>query len=388
MRGEESGHGGAEERSVKAARLTQLGSPLAIEDVPEPDPGPRDAVVKVEFEGICRTDWHTWVGDWSWIGLAPELPITMGHEFAGAVIAVGSEVTGIQVGDRVAVPFHEACGRCPYCRAGRTNLCDALEFLGMSHDGGYAEYVRVVNADLNCVPLPEAVSFDAAAALGCRFMTAWHALQHQAAVRAGEWVAVHGVGGIGLSAVQIGTALGAGVVAVDIDDRKLAAAREQGASATVNAREGNVVEAVKEATGGGAHVALGGLGTASLVNAALMSLRKGGRLVQVGLTSKDEQGIVGIPLDELIEAELTIVGSVGNPHIHLPALLELVAAGRLDPAGLVTERVPLEGAQGVLERMTGFDTVGFAVIDRFRPADGADAVASAATSLASGADRT
>ena len=113
------------------------------------------------------------------------------------------------------------------------------------------------------------------------------------------------------------------------------------------------------------NVALGGLGAASLVHAALMSLRKGGRLVQVGLTSKEEQGIVGIPLDELIEAELTIIGSVGNPHIHLPALLALVGEHRLDPAGLVTERVPLEAAHGVLERMTSFDTVGFAMIDSF-----------------------
>lgn len=371
---------------MKAARLVELGSPLVIDDVPEPDPGPRDAVVKVEFEGICRTDWHTWVGDWSWIGLAPSLPITMGHEFAGAVVAVGPEVTTIKVGDRVAVPFHEACGRCAYCRAGRSNLCDALEFLGMTHDGGYAEYVNVLNAEVNCVPLPDAVSFDAAAALGCRFMTAWHALQHQASLRAGEWLAVHGVGGIGLSAVQIGTALGAGVVAVDIDERKLAAAREQGATVTVNARESDVVEAVKQATGGGAHVALGGLGTASLVNAALMSLRKGGRLVQVGLTSKAEQGIVGIPLDELIEAELTIVGSVGNPHIHLPALLELVAAGRLDPAVLVTERVPLDGAQGVLERMSEFDTVGFTVIDRLGVEPGADAADGNGAVLTSRAD--
>jgi D-arabinose 1-dehydrogenase-like Zn-dependent alcohol dehydrogenase len=371
---------------VNASRLVELGSPLVIDHVPEPNPGPRDAVVKVEFEGICRTDWHVWQGDWSWIGLAPALPVTMGHEFSGAVVAVGPEVTMIKVGDRVAVPFHEACGRCSYCRAGRSNLCDALEFVGISHDGGYAEYVNVLNADLNCVPLPDAVSFDAAAALGCRFMTAWHALQHQAGLRAGEWLAVHGVGGIGLSAVQIGVVLGAGVIAVDIDDRKLVAAREQGAAATVNAREGNVVEAVKDATGGGANVALGGLGSASLVNAALMSLRKGGRLVQVGLTSKEEQGIVGIPLDELIEAELTIVGSVGNPHVHLPALLELVGAGRLDPAVLVTERVPLDGAQGVLERMSEFDTVGFSVIDRFEAEPGANAADGHGAVLTSRAD--
>src|SRR6185437_4820152 len=151
-------------------------------------------------------------------------PITMGHEFAGEVVEVGSEVTAVRAGDRVAVPFHVACGTCGYCRQVRSNLCDAMEVLGMTHDGGYAQYVRAVNADLNCVPLPEAVSYDAAAARGCLFMTSWHALQHQARLRAGEWLAVHGVGGIGLSAVQIGAASGAAVIAVDIDDRKLEAA--------------------------------------------------------------------------------------------------------------------------------------------------------------------
>jgi D-arabinose 1-dehydrogenase-like Zn-dependent alcohol dehydrogenase len=349
---------------LRAARLVEIAQPLVIEDVPDPQPGPREAVVKVAVEGICRTDWHTWQGDWSWVGLAPPLPITMGHEFAGEVVQVGSEVKAIAAGDRVAVPFHEACGACAYCRQGRSNLCDAMEFLGMTHDGGYAQFVRVVNADLNCVRLPESVSYDAAAALGCRFMTAWHAVQHQAHLRAGEWLAVHGVGGIGLSAVQIGAASGAAVIAVDIDDRKLDAARAQGAALTINARStDDVPGAIKEATRGGADVALGGLGTASLVHAAIMSLCKGGRLVQVGLTSKEEQGVVGIPLDELIEAELTIVGSVGNPHVHLPALLSLVGDERLKPADLVTERVKLDGAQAVLERMTSFDTVGFALIE-------------------------
>jgi D-arabinose 1-dehydrogenase-like Zn-dependent alcohol dehydrogenase len=350
---------------VKAARLVEIAQPLAIEDVPTPDPGPREAIVKVALEGICRTDWHVWQGDWSWVGLAPPLPITMGHEFAGEVVEVGPEVTSVQVGDRVAVPFHEACGNCRYCRAGRTNLCDALEFLGMTHDGGYAEFVRVLNADLNCVALPETVSYEAATALGCRFMTAWHAVVHQAGLRPGEWLAVHGVGGIGLSAVQIGAAMGARVIAVDLDERKLQAAREQGAALAIDARGGDVPEKIKEATGGGADVSLGGLGAASLVHAALMSLRKGGRLVQVGLTSKEEQGIVGIPLDELIEAELTIIGSVGNPHVHLPALLALVGDGRLRPEALITERIALEQAQDVLERMTTFDTVGFSLIDRF-----------------------
>ncbi len=281
-----------EEDELKAARLVEIAQPLVIEDVPDPQPGPRDAIVKVAVRG--------------------DLPHGLAHLAGRLVLGGPGAAAADHDGPRVRRRGHGG-GRRGHRRPrrrpgggalsrgvrrlrataaqGRSNLCDAMEFLGMTHDGGYAEYVRVVNADLNCVPLPETVSYEAAAALGCRFMTAWHALQHQAKLRAGEWLAVHGVGGIGLSAVQIGAASGAAVIAVDIDDRKLDAATRQGAALTINAR-GRPTSSRRSRTPPTAAPTSrsGGLGTASLVHAAIMSLRKGGRLVQVGLTSKEEQG--------------------------------------------------------------------------------------------------
>jgi propanol-preferring alcohol dehydrogenase len=246
------------------------------------------------------------------------------------------------------------------------NLCDAMQFLGLTHDGGYAQYATIVNADFNCVHLPDSVDALSAAAIGCRYMTAYHAVTRQAAVRAGEWVAVHGAGGIGLSAVQIAAALGAQVVAVDLDPVKLARAKEEGAIATVNAAETtDVAGAIREVTGGGVHAAIGALGVASLVQNAVMSLRKAGRLAQVGLTSQAEQGMVALPIDHIIENELKIVGSVGNPQSDYPSLLTLVERGVLRPSSIVGNTIALEQVSGEIEAMTGFGTVGFSVITSF-----------------------
>jgi propanol-preferring alcohol dehydrogenase len=187
----------------------------------------------------------------------------------------------------------------------------------------------------------------------------------QGALTAGQWVAVHGAGGIGLSAVQIAAALGGRVIAVDLTDAKLAKARAEGALHAVNARTQDPVEAIRQLTGGGADLAIGGIGVAALVESAVLSLRKGGRLVQVGLTSQAEQGYVRVPLDHIIEAEIEIVGSVGNPHADYPRLLGLVQAGVLRPARIVGQTLPLEQASEVLGAMDGYDTLGFSVITEF-----------------------
>lgn len=347
---------------MKAARLTSVKAPLDVVEVPDPSPSDGGVVVRVEAEGICRTDWHVWRGDWEWVGLVPDLPVTMGHEMAGTVVAVGGGVRSLRTGQTVVVPFHEACGTCIWCRSGKTNLCDNLRFIGISHDGGYAEFVAVDDADFNCVPLPDGIDPLSGAAIGCRYMTAWHALTRQVPIGGGEWVVVHGTGGVGLSAIQIAVALGADVIAVDIDSRKLQRARELGAGQTVDARGGDVVERVVEMTQGGADVSFGGLGTEGLVQQALLSLRKGGRHVQVGLTSREEEGRVSVPLDLMIERELTMVGSVGNPHVNLAGLLRLVAEGKLRPADLVSERVALSEVNGVLDRMSSYDTIGFSMV--------------------------
>ena len=350
---------------MKAARLIEQRKPLEMVELPDPSPGPGEAVVEVEACGICRTDWHVWNGDWGWVGMTPQLPLTMGHEIGGRVIAVGAGVTAVQPGDRITVPFHEACGRCHYCLIGRSNLCDEMQFLGLTHDGGYARYAVIRNADFNCIPLPDAVDMLSAAAIGCRYMTAFHAVVRQGRLSAGDWVVVLGCGGIGLSAVQIASALGGRVIAVDLDDVKLAKAAAEGAVVTLNGSTTDVVAQVHEVTRGGAALVIGGLGVASLVRTGVLSLRKGGRLAQIGLTSQAEQGNVSIPLDHIIENEIEIVGSLGNPHVDYPRLLGLVEGGVLRPASIVGETLSLGRAGEVINAMDKFETIGFSVITEF-----------------------
>ena len=350
---------------MKAARLVERRKPLEMADLPDPVPGPGEVVIGVEAEGICRTDWHVWNGDWDWVGLTPTLPLVMGHELGGTVVATGPDVSAVHEGDRVTTPFHESCGRCAYCRSGRSNLCDDMEFLGLTHDGGYAQYAAIRNADFNCIALPDSIDALSAAAIGCRYMTAFHAVTRQGRLTAGQWVAVHGAGGIGLSAVQIAAALGGRVIAVDLVDAKLEKALAEGARHTINAGAQDAAAAIRDLTGGGADLAIGGLEAASLVESAVLSLRKGGRLVQVGLTSQAEQGYVRIPLDHIIEAEIEIAGSVGNPHVDYPRLLGLVETGVLQPARIVGQTLPLEQASAVLDAMDSYETLGFSVITAF-----------------------
>lgn len=350
---------------MKAARLEETREPLALIDVAEPKATPGSVVLKVEAEGVCRTDWHVWNGDWGWVGMSPELPLIMGHEFGGTVVEVGEGVRNVQVGDRVTTPFHEACGKCAYCLRGRSNLCDNLEFIGLTHSGGYAEYTEIRNADYNCIMLPDNVDALSAAAIGCRYMTAFHAVTRQGRMAPGDWVVVYGAGGVGLSAVQIANALGGLVIAVDLADDKLEKATAEGAVHTINAKTQDAPAAVREFTDGGAHVAIGGLGSQVVIDSAIMSLRKGGRLAQVGLTSQAEQGRVAIPIDHIIESEIEIVGSVGNPHADYPSLLNLVSKGVLQPSRIVGQRLALSEVQGVLDAMDSFETIGFSVITEF-----------------------
>jgi D-arabinose 1-dehydrogenase-like Zn-dependent alcohol dehydrogenase len=350
---------------MKAARLVERRKPLELADLPDPAPGPGEVVIEVEAEGICRTDWHVWNGDWDWIGLTPTLPLVMGHELGGTAVAIGSGIRCVHEGDRVTTPFHESCGRCGYCRSGRSNLCDDMEFLGLTHDGGYARYAVIRNADFNCIKLPDSIDALSAAAIGCRYMTAFHAVTRQGRLTAGQWVAVHGTGGIGLSAVQIAAALGGRVIAVDLSDAKLEKARAEGARHAVNVGKADTVAAIMDITGGGADLAIGGLGAAPLVESAVRCLRKGGRLVQVGLTSQAEQGYVRIPLDHIIESEIEIAGSVGNPHVDYPRLLGLVETGVLQPARIVGQTLQLERASEVLDAMDSYETLGFSVITGF-----------------------
>jgi D-arabinose 1-dehydrogenase-like Zn-dependent alcohol dehydrogenase len=350
---------------MKAIRIVGHGAPLELREIPDPTPGAGEAVLHVRASGICRSDWHGWMGDWDWLGASGEIPRTPGHELVGEVVAVGADVD-LAPGARVTVPFHEACGRCHYCHTGRANLCDNQTVLGLTHDGGYAEFVSIPNADFNCVAVPDEVSDLAASAMGCRFMTAFHAVTHQGQVRPGEWVAVHGAGGLGLSTVQIASAAGARVVAVDIDQEKITLAEKHGAVAGVNGRQvSDVPAAIEEITGGGADVSVDALGVRETIRNSVLCLRKSGRHVQVGMTGSDEAGAVDVPIDVITTKELHLVGGLGNPHTAYAPLLSLVASGRLRPDALVQNTVPLAEAGTVLAEMSDYRTVGLTVIDRF-----------------------
>lgn len=343
---------------------------LTVETVGVPSIGEGEALVRVDASGVCRSDWHLWNGDWGWLGMALPETTVLGHEIGGTIVKVGPGVKRVVPGMAVTVPCLLSCGHCQYCLEGRQNLCDTgIPPMLLEGAGGWQQYVRIPTADLNCIPLPDGVDALTAAALGCRYMTAWRAVADRAQVRGGEFVAVHGCGGVGLAAIQVSAALGGRTIAVDIDDEKLARALRAGAVAVVNARglqPAEVGEAVKQAAGGrGVEVAVDALGGTRTTLGGLFSLRKGGRLVQVGLTGGDDKGVVGVPLDLLVLQELSIVGSAANPHSAYPRLLGLVAAGKLDPKSLVSREIGLEDVQSVLEDMDQFKTDGYVIVTKF-----------------------
>ena len=350
---------------MKAAVMTELRRPLEVMDLPDPAPGPDDALIRVEACGICRSDWHLWQGDWTWMGVQPQLPLVMGHELAGVVEAVGASVRGYRAGDRITVPFHMACGRCEYCQTGRSNICLAHGVIGTHFNGGYGHLAVVPAADANLVRLPDGVDPLTAAALGCRYMTSYHALVDRAKLQPGEWVAVFGVGGVGLSAVQIAAALGAQAIAVDISEEKLRMAKAEGAAAVIDARGKNPVEQIRDITKGGVDVAVDAVGASETALPAVQSVRKGGRHLQIGLTGAKDRGDFSLPVDVMLLQEISFIPSLGCPTTSYRGLLALVASGKLNPKRLVTRCLPVEQASQVLDSMTHYGTAGFNVISQW-----------------------
>ena len=350
---------------MRAAVFTDYGEPLDVREIDAPDAAPDGVVVELEACGICRSDWHGWMGDfpYEW-----EEGHVMGHEPAGHVVEVGADVEHLSEGDHVAVPFNLGDGSCPMCRKGHANVCDNGLQLGFDPraQGAFAEAVHVPAADHNAVRLPDGVSSVDMAGLGCRFMTAFHGLAHRADVEAGDWVAVHGCGGVGLSAVHVADALGARVVAVDLFDEKLDLSRDLGASVTVNAEEVESVPGeIREITNGGANVSVDALGIAETCRNSVSCLRKLGQHVQIGLTTSEEGGEVSIPTDMMVFQEIEFVGSFGMQPARYDEIFSMIEAGKIDPSKVVSERVPLEATSEKLAAMTEFDTVGIPVIDEF-----------------------
>lgn len=346
---------------MRAAIYEEFQKPLEIRQVPDPTPDPDGVVIKVMATGLCRSDWHGWMGHDSDIHL-PHVP---GHELAGVVAEVGTNVRHFAPGDRVTLPFVCGCGVCPQCVSGNHQVCDHQFQPGFTHWGSFAEYVAIHYADVNLVRLPETVDFTTAASLGCRFVTSFRAVVDQGKTSAGQWVAVHGCGGVGLSAIMIASAVGARVVAVDISDEKLKLAREFGADAVLNAMKvEDVVGAVKDLTGGGAHVSLDALGSLSTCFNSVANLRKRGKHIQVGLMLGG-QNHPQVPMDKVIANELEILGSHGMQAYRYPSLMEMIEAGKLHPERLVQKTITLDEALVELVNMDTFAASGVTVITKF-----------------------
>ncbi|MEE9374868.1 MAG: zinc-dependent alcohol dehydrogenase family protein [Rhizobiaceae bacterium] len=346
---------------MKAVVYEGFGQEPTVQSVDDPAPSPDGVVVRVMATGVCRSDWHGWMGHDPGIKL-PHIP---GHEFAGVIEAVGKNVRKWEVGARVTVPFVAGCGSCFECHSGNQHVCPDQFQPGFSSKGSFAEYVGIDFADTNLVALPEAMDFATAASLGCRFVTSFRAVVDQGQVMAGQWVVVHGCGGVGLSAIMIANAIGANVIAVDITDDKLELAKTMGAIHTVNAsKTASVGRAVRDLTGGGAHVSLDALGHPTTCYNSISNLRRRGTHVQVGLML-GEHTKPQIPMARVIAHELKIVGSHGMQAHRYDAMFTMIQAGKLSPEKLVKNTITLEQSIGALTSMDEFQGVGVTVVTEF-----------------------
>jgi alcohol dehydrogenase len=346
---------------VRAAVYEQFQGPVNICTVDDPVPGEYGAVLKVAATGVCRSDWHGWMGHDKDITV-PHVP---GHELAGTVEVVGRNVKDWKPGDRVTVPFVCGCGTCVQCASGNHQICDNQTQPGFTHWGSYAEYVRIDHADTNLVSLPKGVEFVTAASLGCRFATSYRAIVLQGRVAPEQWVAVHGCGGVGLSAVMIAAAFDAKVIAVDIDDDVLELANMIGAATTINARDTySVIDEIREITGGGVHLSLDALGTNETCFNSIANLRKRGRHVQVGLMAGDDYH-PPVPMELVIANELEVVGSHGMQAFEYKSMLHMIEKGKLQPHKLVRQTVSLERAAQSLGTPGDLQVPGVTIINKF-----------------------
>ena len=344
---------------MKAVLFEKFQTPPKVVNVQEPSPDAHGVVLKAEATGVCRSDWHGWMGHDSDI----ELPHIPGHELAGIVETVGKDVKNWKVGDRVTVPFICGCGSCTECHAGQQQVCLNQEQPGFTHWGSFAEYVPIHQADLNIVALPETMDFATAASLGCRFATSFRAVIDQGKVSAGQWVAVHGCGGVGLSAIMIAQAAGANVIGVDLDRAKLELATELGAVAAIDGKT-DVAEAIIEITKGGAHVSLDALGHPVTMTNSILCLRPRGKHIQVGLMLGDHAA-PSVPMPKIVGQEIELLGSHGMQAHRYGAMLDMVESGKLNPVRLVGNEISLEQAPDALMNMDKFQSVGATVITSF-----------------------
>jgi len=346
---------------MKAAVFEKFQGQITIQNVTDPTPKDTGVIVKVKATGLCRSDWHGWMGHDSDI----DLPHVPGHELAGIIEAIGKDVKNFKIGDRVTVPFVCGCGTCGQCISGNHQICDRQSQPGFTHWGSFAEYVALDYADTNLVKLPDEINEITAATLGCRFITSYRAIVAQGKVSDGQYVAIHGCGGVGLSAIMIANALGAQVIAIDINDDTLTFAKEFGTIATINAsRSANVIDEIKAITNGGAHVSMDALGSAITCFNSISGLRKRGKHIQVGLMTGDHQH-AKVPMAKIVADELEIIGSHGMQAYKYPEMLAMIKDGKLHPEKLIERTISLQEASIELPNMNTFSHKGFLVIDKF-----------------------
>lgn len=346
---------------MKAVYFEKFQGEVEIREVPTPKVFSDSVVIKVGATGLCRSDWHGWMGHDPDIVL-PHVP---GHELAGEIVEIGSDIKNFKVGERVTVPFVSGCGFCPECSTGNHQVCDFQFQPGFTAWGSFAEFVEIKYADINLVHLPDEISFETAASLGCRFITSFRAVIDQGKISAGNWIAIHGCGGVGLSAINIAAGAGAIVIAVDIDDKKLELAKKLGAKVLINAKKIESVSAeIIEITGRGAHVSIDALGSQETCFNSIACVRKRGKHIQVGLTTGDHKH-PKIPMDKVVAHEIEILGSHGMQSFRYDAVFEMIKSGKVQPDLMLGKTISLEEAPEALVNMNKFEFLGVTVINIF-----------------------
>ncbi|MEM9715500.1 MAG: alcohol dehydrogenase catalytic domain-containing protein [Pseudomonadota bacterium] len=343
---------------MRAALIEEFRGEIKIGSVKDPECPTHGVIVGVEACGVCRSDHHSWCGHDPDV----ELPHVMGHEFAGIVKEVGRDVTRVKRGDRVTAPFILGCGQCSDCTSGNATICDHQDVMGFTDWGAFAELLAIPNADFNLVTMPEDMDFATAAGMGCRVTTSYRALTDRLDLKPGEWLAVHGCGGVGLAAILIAKAMKAHVIAIDISQPALDIAAKFGADQVLNiAGIEDVGAAIRDLTGGGTHASIDALGITATYENGIRGLRKLGRHVQVGMPVKDP--IVDLPLLELVYSrQISIMGSRGIAPQGFAGLMDLATREEIDLSSLVTKTIGLSEVEAVLTEMDSFSGSGVTVI--------------------------
>ena len=328
---------------MKAAVFVSPEKPLEMQDVPKPEVGPDDVLVKVAACGVCHTDLH-YIDHG--VPTVKKPPMILGHEPSGTIAEAGANVKGWKEGDRVLLPAVLTCGTCEFCRRGRENICKSMVMFGNMVDGAYAEYVLAPAKDI--FALPDELPLEESCIIADAISTPYHAVVNRGNVRAGDDVVVIGCGGVGMSAVQVAAAVGGSVIAVDILPEKLEMARKFGAAEVINAKEvENLGKTVKKMTGGGADVAIEVIGNPATQRQAFDCLKKGGRLVVVGYTHKD----LALNAGKIMFFEMEVVGSLGCRPVDYPKIIKMARLGQIHVADLVTQKFSLEDINKAFDLM-------------------------------------